>query len=113
MIRNARELRYLLAHPSPVQSYLRFTTIFHPSQAFDLLAPDVRASVDTSALHAVVDDVLREAPFVDQMAQADLILWVGEHFNRVGKRAMMHSVEARVPSRTTTSSSWRSPSPLP
>jgi asparagine synthase (glutamine-hydrolysing) len=98
MIHNARELRYLLAHPSPVQSYLRFTTIFHPSQAFDLLAPDVRASVDTSALHAVVADVLREAPFVDQMAQADLILWVGEHFNpRLDRMTMMHSVEARVP----------------
>jgi asparagine synthase (glutamine-hydrolysing) len=55
--------------------------------------------VNTQSLCQVVEDALGpSASFVDQMAQADLALWVGEHFNpRLDRISMTHSVEARVP----------------
>jgi asparagine synthase (glutamine-hydrolysing) len=40
----------------------------------------------------------QNAAFADQMAHADLVLWVGEHFNpRLDRISMLHSIEARVP----------------
>ncbi len=39
-----------------------------------------------------------EAALADQLALADLVLWVGEHFNqRLDRMSMLASVEARVP----------------
>jgi asparagine synthase (glutamine-hydrolysing) len=97
--RNAHELKYLLDNPPAIQSYIRFSSIYHPDQALELLAPDVRACVDTEALTRLVGASLGPpAPFVDQMAHADLVLWVGEHFNpRLDRISMLHAVEARVP----------------
>lgn len=96
---SAHELKYLLEHPSAVDSYIRFSTVYHPEQALELLAPDVRAQVDTTALGQLVVSALGpDRSFPDQMAHADLALWVGEHFNpRLDRISMRHSVEARVP----------------
>jgi asparagine synthase (glutamine-hydrolysing) len=97
--RSAHELKYLLDNPSAVESYIRCSSIYRPDQALQLLAPDVRARVDTQALPRLVEAALgAQAPFVDQMAHADLVLWVGEHFNpRLDRISMLHAVEARVP----------------
>lgn len=97
--RSARELRHLLANPTHTDGYIRFSSIYHPEQALRLIAPALRGSVDTAALGRIVASALGPpAPFVDQMAHADLVLWVGEHFNpRLDRISMLHSVEARVP----------------
>jgi len=97
--RSARELRYLLDHRGSVESYIRFSTIFRPNQALQLLTPAVRSCVDTEALWRSVDISLEHnRSFADQMGYRDLILWVGEHFNpRLDRISMFHSVEARVP----------------
>jgi asparagine synthase (glutamine-hydrolysing) len=96
---DARELRYLLEHPSSVDAYIRFSTIYRPEQALAVIAAPLRSQVDTGALASVVQRAMRGAePFVDQMARADLALWVGEHFDpRLDRVTMAHSVEARVP----------------
>jgi asparagine synthase (glutamine-hydrolysing) len=97
--RNAGELKYLLDNPAVTESYIRFSSIYRPDQALTLLAPDVRTRVDTHALNRLVEAALgAPGAFVDQMAHADLVLWVGEHFNpRLDRISMLHSVEARVP----------------
>ena len=97
--RHASELGYLLAHPSGVDSYIRFSTIYRPEDALALMAAPLRSQVDTTALAELVEDAMLGAgPFVDQMARADLALWVGEHFDpRLDRVTMAHSVEARVP----------------
>ena len=99
LAKDASELRYLLGHPSSVDSYIRFSTIYRPEAALALIAAPLRPQVDTTALADVVERAIPEAePFVDQMAQADLALWVGEHFDpRLDRVTMGHSVEARVP----------------
>lgn len=97
--RSAHELRYLLNHRDSVDGYIRFSSIYRPEQALQLLAPTVRAQVDTEALCRLVDISLEHsASFADQMEYRDLVLWVGEHFNpRLDRISMLHSVEARVP----------------
>ncbi len=97
--RSAHELKYLLENPSAVESYIRYSSIYRPDQALKLLSPAVRAHVDTQALPRLIEASLGpELPFVDQMEHADLLLWVGEHFNpRLDRISMLHSVEARVP----------------
>jgi asparagine synthase (glutamine-hydrolysing) len=97
--RSAHELKYLLDHPSAVESYIRASSIYHPDQALKLLAPELRKHVDTQALPRLVKAALgQHTSFVDQMAHADLALWVGEHFNpRLDRISMLHAVEARVP----------------
>ncbi len=96
---SARELRHLLRSTSDIDGYIRFSSIYHPEQALRLLAPAARAEVDVTALSSIVRAALGpQAPFADQMAHADLVLWVGEHFNpRLDRISMLHSVEARVP----------------
>jgi asparagine synthase (glutamine-hydrolysing) len=97
--RSARELRYLLNHRGSIESYIRFSTIFQPNQALQLLDPSVRPQVDVQALRRLIDISLGgHASFADEMGYRDLVLWVGEHFNpRLDRISMLHSVEARVP----------------
>jgi asparagine synthase (glutamine-hydrolysing) len=97
--RSARELRYLLGHRSSVEGYIRFSTIFRPNQALQLLHPALRSEVDIQSLRRLVDLSLdHQTSFADQMGYRDLVLWVGEHFNpRLDRISMLHSVEARVP----------------
>ena len=96
---DASELGYLLGHPSSVDAYIRFSAIYRPEQALALIAAPLRHQVDTTALAEIVERAIHGAgPFVDQMARADLALWVGEHFDpRLDRVTMAHSVEARVP----------------
>ena len=96
---SALALQQLLRNPSAAAKYLYLSCIHRPDQALQLLAPDIAAEVDREALVRLVDTALgREASFVDQVARADLIYWVGEHFNpRLDRISMLHSVEARVP----------------